>query len=204
MKIAILNYGCGNIGAIPNMLRRFDCDSNIVSSPAELKNAEKIILPGVGAFGHAMNCLRDGEFIDCLNEKVLHEKRPVLGICLGMQLLGNSSEENPDTKGLGWINGEIKKFIPKDKTIKVPHMGWNNIDVKREEHPLLKDLFKSRFYHVHSYHYGDLPEKNILATAHHGYEFPTIIAQDNIMGAQFHPEKSHRYGLQLLKNFAKY
>ena len=204
MSIAIVNYGCGNIGSIPNMLKRCGAQSVIVNTPSELENAEKIILPGVGSFGHAMKCLRDGGFIDVLNHKVLNDGTPILGICLGMQLLGKSSEENPNVEGLSWIEGHLKKFVAADKSIKIPHMGWNHIDAINPAHPLLKNLEDARFYHVHSYHYGDLSQRHILATAHHGYDFPTIIFHDNIMGVQFHPEKSHRYGLQLLKNFVEY
>jgi len=203
-EISILDYGSGNIGSIPNMLKRCGVKSVIVSSADGLKKAKKIILPGVGSFGHAMHCLREGGYINILNQKVVDEKIPVLGICLGMQILGQSSEESPSTEGLCWIDGSLKKFIAADKTIKIPHMGWNHIENKDSTHPLLKDLDKARFYHVHSYHYFDLPIRNILACSHHGYDFPSIIAQDNIMGVQFHPEKSHRYGLQLLKNFANY
>lgn len=204
MTITIVNYGCGNIGSIPNMLRRCGAQSVIVNTPDELINANKIILPGVGAFGYAMDCLTQGGFIDILNRKVVTEKTPILGICLGMQLLGKSSEESTNVAGLSWINGHLRKFVATDNSIKIPHMGWNHIDIQRPNHPLLKYLNDARFYYVHSYHYGDLAKDDIIATAHHGYDFPTIIAHQNIMGVQFHPEKSHRYGLQLLKNFTEY
>lgn len=202
--ISIVNYGCGNIGSIPNMLKRCGVDSVIVDKPEQIQKSEKIILPGVGSFGHAMHRLRDGGYVDVLNEKVLQGKTPVLGICLGMQLLGHSSEEGDSVKGLSWLDGRLKKFVAADKTIKIPHMGWNHINIKAPSHPLLRNLDEARFYHVHSYHYYDLPESNILASSHHGYDFPSIVAQNHIMGVQFHPEKSHRYGVQLLKNFADY
>lgn len=200
--ISILNYGSGNIGAIPNMLKKCGASSRIVSDPAELEMADKILLPGVGAFGRAMENLRGKGFVEMLTKKTLVDKVPTLGICLGMQLLSNGSEENLGVEGLGWIPGKVCKFRFADRKLKIPHMGWNTIKIRRES-PLLKELDGARFYHVHSYHYVlDDPEHE-LASTFYGYDFPSVINKDNIYGAQFHPEKSHRFGLQLLKNFAE-
>ena len=187
------------------MLKRCGASARVVENPDQLQESEKIILPGVGAFGYAMQCLRERGFLGILNEKALNEKVPVLGICLGMQLFAVGSDESLNSEGLGWVDARLEKFKPTDKAIKIPHMGWNEVDIKDITHPLMQNLDQSRFYHVHSYHYVGLSKANVIATAHHGYDFPTVVqAQGNVMGVQFHPEKSHRYGLQLLKNFAEY
>ena len=204
MTLSIINYGCGNIGSIPNMLKRCGATATIANSPDDLRCVSKIILPGVGAFGHAMNNLEKSGFIEPLNQLVCEKKIPILGICLGMQILGESSDESPNIKGLGWIKGHLEHFKVKDFKLKVPHMGWNNVCLKNNTHPVLSGLDDMRFYHVHSYHYNNnLDKETVLGTCKYGYEFPTIIGRDNIIGVQFHPEKSHRHGLQLLKNFAE-
>jgi len=140
--------------------------------------------------------------VQTLERKVLEEKTPILGICLGMQLFAQKSEEGI-LEGLGWIKGEVKKFDFQDDSLKVPHMGWNTIEIKKQDSFLRELPESSRFYFVHSYHFVCKNNDNVLATTNYGYDFPSIIRQGNIFGVQFHPEKSHKFGMQLLKNFAE-
>lgn len=196
----------GNLGSIANMLKRIGYESKITDNLNEIKNAKKIILPGIGHFDKAMNNLKELGFVEILNKKVLEDKIPVLGICLGMQLLANKSEEG-NLSGLGWIHGEVKKFsfggLPENK-LKIPHMGWNLVHLKKDN-PLVNNMYhEPRFYFVHSYHFQCSNEADVLATTYYGYYFPSIIAKSNIIGVQFHPEKSHKFGMKLLKNFVEY
>lgn len=200
--ITIIDYGMGNLGSIRNMLKKAGGDSIISSETDAIKNASKLILPGVGSFDRAMSNLKELDLIKLLNQKVLSDKIPVLGICLGMQLLANSSDEGV-LPGLGWINGHVKKFkIPLASNLKIPHMGWNVVmDIKKN------DLFKSmpheelRYYFVHSYYFDVINKHDIIGETHHGVKFASAVNKDNIYGVQFHPEKSHKFGMQLLKNF---
>jgi glutamine amidotransferase len=201
-KITIIDYGLGNLGSIYNMLRHIGIESQITSNLTEIGNADKLILPGVGAFDHGMKKLNDCTLKELLNYKIKEQFTPVLGICLGMQLLGNSSEEGQE-EGLKWINAVTKRFVFEDATLKIPHMGWNYV-YKSKEHPLLKDMeTDTRFYFVHSYcmHCSDKTDE--LLSCHYGVDFTCAVQHDNIFGLQFHPEKSHRYGMQIFKNFAR-
>lgn len=199
--IVIIDYKTGNVGSILNMLKKIGCDAKISEDIATIKNAEKLILPGVGAFDSGMQNLLDAGLIPMIEDKVKNQNVPILGICLGMQLFMNDSEEGK-LNGLGWIQGSVKKFQFENSEMKIPHMGWNTIEIKKED-TLLKDLPKeTRFYFVHSYHVVCNNEVDILATTNYGYDFDSIIRKENIWGVQFHPEKSHRFGMQLLKNFA--
>jgi glutamine amidotransferase len=202
--ITIIDYGMGNLRSIQNKLERVKVQASISSNPHEIERAEKLILPGVGAFGKGMKNLEDSGLIDLLNKRIKEQHVPILGICLGMQLFCAKSEEG-NVNGLGWINAEIKRFnfenLP-DK-LRIPHMGWNSIKIK-SNHALLDGVPDgSRFYFVHSYHIDKEASQFTTATAHYGYDFPAIIHYDNIWGTQFHPEKSHQAGLQILKNFAE-
>jgi glutamine amidotransferase len=183
------------------MLQKIGSGSIIISSPDDLNLATKIILPGVGHFDFGMNQLRKSGWIDALNHKVIEEKIPVLGICLGMQMMCKSSEEGKES-GLGWIDAEVKKFVLDSPEIKVPHMGWNFVQ------PLHSDtLFQNftetpRFYFVHSYYVQCKNSNEVLAySEYHTQKFVSAFRKENIFGVQFHPEKSHVFGLQLLKNF---
>jgi imidazole glycerol-phosphate synthase subunit HisH len=198
--ITIVNYGMGNLGSLNNMFKKLGIQALVTDKFTDLQNASKIILPGVGAFDNAMINLKQLDFLEILNQKALVEKIPILGICLGMQLLTQRSEEGT-CQGLGWFKGKTIKFnLPEE--LKIPHMGWNSINIKRSN-PLLKDLDnKSRFYFVHSYHVTCDDPTNILTTTSYGINFISMIQHQNIYGAQFHPEKSHRFGMQLLKNFS--
>lgn len=200
--IAIIDYGMGNLGSIKNMLSRIGVESVITSDPKVIAEADRLILPGVGAFDHAMANLDRLGLIPLLNERVLDQKVPLLGICLGMQLLTRGSEEG-SLRGLGWIEAETVRFrFPEDSGLRVPHMGWNTFDVKQRG-TILDDLpGESRFYFVHSYYVRCTDGKSELATTTYGHSFASAVVRDNILGMQFHPEKSHRYGLRLLSSFA--
>jgi len=197
--IVIVDYGLGNLRSIANMLKKSGSDS-VISGDAEVINtASKLILPGVGAFDTAMNELETRGLIEVLNKKVLEQKCPVLGICLGMQLLTGGSEEGVKP-GLGWIPGKARRF-PKATELKVPHMRWNTVRPV-QLHPLLQDIDEaSRFYFVHSYYVTAESESHSLLKTDYGVSFDAGIARDNIMGVQFHPERSHKFGRLLLTNF---
>jgi glutamine amidotransferase len=201
--IVIVQCGLGNTGSILNMLKKAGIIAKIISSPDELTHASKVILPGVGHFDYGMIQLRQNGWIDILNKKVLNEKLPVLGICLGMQMMCRSSEEGKEP-GLGWLDAEVKKFVFESPEIKVPHMGWNFVQ------PLLTDtLFQNftetpRFYFVHSYYVQCKNPFEVLAySEYHTQKFVSAFRKENIFGVQFHPEKSHVFGLQILKNFVQ-
>lgn len=195
----------GNVGSIQNMFKYIGVESKIESNPDKIKDASKILLPGVGSFDTAMKKIREKNLLEVLNEKALKEQVPVLGICLGMQLLTNKSEEG-NFEGLGWIDAQTINFEDKiDKKLKIPHMGWNI--VKESNKSLLTQGFKefgeTRFYFVHSYFVKVEDEKNSILKTQYGIEFDSAIQKDNIFGAQFHPEKSHKFGMKLFENFAR-
>ena len=198
--ITIIDYGMGNLGSIQNMFKRIGVKSQISGELAQIEQAEKILLPGVGAFDQAMKRINESGLREMLDKKATQEKVPVLGICLGMQLLTNSSEEGT-LPGLGWINAKATRIPAKDG-LKVPHMGWNVVKPCNDSKLTAELPQESRFYFVHSYAvHCESPDNAILRSAH-GIEFDAAIQSDNIYGAQFHPEKSHKFGMKLLKNFA--
>ena len=200
--ITILHYGMGNLGSILNMLKRIGVAAEVCERPEELAKASKLLLPGVGAFDAAMQRINGIKGLrEALDRKVLEEKTPILGICLGMQLLTLSSEEG-QLPGLGYIPGLTLRF-PTSADLKVPHMGWNLIQ-EVKTNPLTANLPEEpRFYFVHSYYVKVQDPAHRVATVHYGLDFDAVIQKDHILGAQFHPEKSHRFGMQLLKNFAE-
>jgi len=200
--ITIVDYGVGNLGSILNMLKKVGAKARASSDPDVLRQAEKLILPGVGAFDAGMNKLNETGLVPVLNEIVLEKKVPVIGLCLGMQLMTKRSEEGTEA-GLGWIDAETVrfKFESENAHLKVPHMGWNTLDIRRQ-HPLVSDLGpESRFYFVHSYHIVCADETDVVANTDYGYPLAAVINRGNIMGAQFHPEKSHKFGVKILQNF---
>ena len=202
--IVIIDYGMGNVGSILNMVKKFTKEVEISSSHEVIKKADKFILPGVGSFDNGMKNLANLKLIDLLNEKVLKERKPVLGICLGMQLLTERSEEGI-LDGLKWIEGETIRFRFHDSMrLKVPHMGWNY--VKKVKNSILLENMngESRYYFVHSYYVSCKNEDNAILKTLYGIEFTSALQKDNIFGVQFHPEKSHKFGLQLIKNFVEY
>ena len=203
--ITIIDYEMGNVGSIQNMFKYLGIKSVIESDPDKIKNASKILLPGVGAFDTAMKKIKERNLDEVLNEKVLKEQVPILGICLGMQLLTNSSEEG-ELEGLGLISAKTIGFKQSiKKQLKVPHMGWNTIKIV-QKNPLtlgFEKLDETRFYFVHSYFVKVNDEKNALFKTEYGLKFDSAIVKDNIFGAQFHPEKSHKFGMKLFENFAR-
>lgn len=205
--IAIVDYGMGNLGSIRNMLRKIGAAAQITADPAAIRAADKLILPGVGAFDIAMRNLDTLGLLPVLNEQVLDKGCPVLGICLGVQLLSRDSEEG-QLPGLGWIDAHTRRFRFEEANgsapgaLKVPHMGWNFIQGTRP-HPLLDDLpAEPRFYFVHSYHVLCEQPDDVLMRTHYGIDFTAGVARGNILGTQFHPEKSHKFGMALLRNYA--
>lgn len=199
--ITIIDYGMGNVGSIQNMLKYLGVSSLVTNDPEMIRNAEKIILPGVGAFDAAMERINSSGLRDLLDQKALCDKVPILGICLGMQLLTESSEEG-FSPGLGWIAAKTLRF-PSSDDLKVPHMGWNTVTVSNRSR-LTDELDEdTRFYFVHSYYVKVENEQQSILKTHYGFDFDSAVQKDNIYGVQFHPEKSHRFGKLLFKNFAR-
>jgi glutamine amidotransferase len=202
--IAIIDYGVGNIKAFANIYKNLNIPFRIARSINDLENVTKIILPGVGSFDHAMTSLYNSGMKDKLDELVLEKKLPVLGICVGLQMLAKNSDEGK-LDGLGWLNADVKKFNESKltKLTPLPHMGWNDINIIRDN-PLLKELGKdARFYFLHSYFIRVDNNDIVAATTNYSETFSSVIHQDNIYGIQPHPEKSHQNGIKLLKNFGE-
>ena len=198
--ITIINYGLGNLGSIQNMLKKIGVESVIASNCDEVKKAEKIILPGVGKFDAGMNGIEKANIREVLDYKARCEKVPILGICLGMKLLTEKSQEGT-LPGLGWIDAEVLRFNL-DDNYKIPHMGWNETELVGES-ALTEHLDSARFYFVHSYYVKMRNENETILKTEYGIDFTSAFQHENIYGVQFHPEKSHKYGMQLLKNFSE-
>jgi len=201
--ISIINYGSGNIRAIGNIYDRLRIPYSVAETPDQIEHAEKIILPGVGAFDEAMSKLNDSGLKEALDRKVLVEKKTVLGICVGMQILAKESEEGK-LPGLGWIDAVVKKFdvnkIP--QVPKLPHLGWNSVTAQKPSILLNNIDPENGFYFIHTYYFACNYSQDILATTFYGEDFVSAVNANNIYGTQFHPEKSHSNGVELLKNFA--
>jgi imidazole glycerol-phosphate synthase subunit HisH len=201
--IAIIDYGCGNIRAFENVFKKLNVPIKVASKDEDLADASGLILPGVGAFDFVMQSFNKSGMRDSVERKVFDDETPVLGVCAGMQIMANSSEEG-DEAGLGWIGGTVKHFdtsqIP--FSTKVPHMGWNSIS------PAPSKIFSgivagARYYFVHTYYFAPKISESIIATSNYGSDFASAVANENIIGVQFHPEKSHSAGIELLKNFSQ-
>jgi glutamine amidotransferase len=202
--IVVVDYGVGNLGSIVNMFKKVGVKAVASSDAVTIRDAEKIILPGVGAFDTAMRKFHDTGLVPLIGELVLEKKVPVLGLCVGLQLMTKGSEEG-QLAGLGWFDAETVRFrfSAENAHLKIPHMGWNTAQI-RLQHPLVADWDEeSRFYFVHSYHVVAKDMDAVLAETEYGVTIHSILGRGNIMGVQFHPEKSHRYGMRLLKNFAE-
>ncbi len=202
--VIIIDYGMGNLASIQNMFKSLGVDASITSDPELIRQARKLVLAGVGAFDTGMSNLRRQGLAEALNDKVIREKTPILGICLGMQLFTRSSEEGK-APGLGWLEARTVRFVPQvgQASLKIPHMGWNGV------HPLKPGwLFEglpddARFYFAHSYHVVCDDPSVALSTTQYGYDFLSAVEAGNVYGVQFHPEKSHSYGKILFQNFAR-
>lgn len=201
--ISIIDYGVGNLGSILNMFKKIGVEAKLTTSIDDILNADKLLLPGVGAFDTGISKLKETGYIEALNKKVLVDKTPILGICLGLQLMTKSSEEGT-LPGLGWFDADTVLFKVDTNVFKVPHMGWNDVFIKKPS-PLFNDMYEEpRFYFVHSYYIKSNNPTEVLFTSNYSSEFVCGLQRDNIYGAQFHPEKSHKYGMKLLKNFAEF
>lgn len=203
--ITIVDYGLGNIAAFLNVYKRLNVPAKTARSAAELDDAERIVLPGVGAFDHAMALLEQSGMKSALERKVVEEKVPVVGICVGMQLLADRSEEGA-APGLGWVPGTVRHFrsMPTPPSLPLPHMGWNDVAALPGHDGLFRGLEQeARFYFLHSFYYDCEDPTDRAATAFYGTSFACAVRRDNVWGVQFHPEKSHHFGAMLLKNFAE-
>jgi len=200
--VVIVDYGLGNLGSIKNMLQFIGFDAIISSDKEQISSASKLILPGVGSFDQGMINLNERELIPILNQRVLVDRIPILGICLGMQLFGLKSEEGT-MPGLSWIDQESKKFNPTDfKSFPVPHLGWEYVSFKKRESQLLSGFDEeTKFYFAHSYYVECKNRDEVILEADYIHKFDVGIQKEHILGVQFHPEKSHKYGMQLLTNF---
>jgi imidazole glycerol-phosphate synthase subunit HisH len=199
--IGIVNYGVGNLLSVYNAIDFIGEDVVICNTPEELIYKDKIILPGVGSFKNGMSNLVDRGFYETLEQLVVNEKRPILGICLGMQLMADKSFEGGEHKGFGWIDGDVVPINNQNSKLKIPHVGWNNINIKSEK-CLLSGLPKNPdVYFVHSYYMKCKNNDNVIATCEYGDQLTASISKDNIFGTQFHPEKSQDYGIRILENF---
>jgi len=202
--IGIIDYGIGNIKAFENIYRKLDISVKILKQAEDFKDVTKLILPGVGAFDHAMNTFNNSGMREMTENLIFNAKVPIIGVCVGMQMMALSSDEG-SLPGLGWIDGMVKKFdVAKIKfQTHLPHMGWNDVSVDKSS-PIFKNFPEHpKFYFLHSYYFECRYSKDIIASADYGIDFTCAVNHDNIFGVQFHPEKSHTFGTQLLENFAK-
>lgn len=202
MKVVIVDYGMGNLRSVEKAFRRLGIDSVISSDSSEILSADKLVLPGVGHFNRGMQNIKERKIFDVLYESVLIKKKQILGICLGMQLMTEYSEEG-DCEGLGWIKAKTVKFSFNNNNLKIPHMGWNNLDIQNDISLLKNITGEDSFYFVHSYYVNCENEENVLAKTNYNTKFVSAFYSDNIFGCQFHPEKSHDKGLEIIKNFTE-
>ncbi len=196
--VGIIHYRMGNVTSVKNALEFLGVPVMLVENPKELDQVSHIILPGVGAFHDGMKNLRELGFVDTLSRAVLEEKKPFIGLCLGMQLLASSGDEGGEAEGLNFIPGRVK-HLP-EKSLRIPHVGWNNARVVRKNSIISAE---ADFYFVHSYYFDVTDRETVVAETDYGSTFPSVVAKENIFGTQFHPEKSHVAGLDILKNFSR-
>ena len=201
--IAIVDYGMGNLHSVSKALETVGASVTVTSKADDIRRADKIVLPGVGSFAQGMAHLKSLHLIDALNEQVIGKRKPFLGICLGLQLAAEEGEEHGPTQGLGWLKGKVIRLNAADRSVKVPHMGWNDVEVVSEQ-PLFTNIKNlTSFYFVHSYHFVVEEPDCVAARCEHGITFTAAISKGNIHLVQFHPEKSQSVGLQVLENFLR-
>lgn len=210
MKVAVVDYGMGNLHSVRNAIEMSGGDAVLAKAPEDLRDADRIVLPGVGAFGECVKNLRASGLLESLDEEVRKKGKPLLGICLGMQVLASAGEEMGEHEGLGWIPGRVVRLRVEGKGLRVPHVGWNEV-VLVKEHPVLAKVAKAAkatqrptFYFVHSYAFEPASAEHTVATCDYGYEFTCAVAKDNIIATQFHPEKSQQNGLALVESFLEW
>jgi glutamine amidotransferase len=202
--ITILDYGLGNVGAFANVYKRMNIPARMARTASDLDGAERIVLPGVGAFDHAMNLLDASGMRDALEQKVVEERVPVLGVCVGMQMLAEGSDEG-ERPGLGWIPGRVRHFshVGANQSLPMPHMGWNDVTPALDQRLFAGLEEAARFYFLHSYYFECDEQSDAAAHSLYGAEFACAVRREHVYGVQFHPEKSHHFGAALLSNFAK-
>ncbi|WP_419798407.1 MAG: imidazole glycerol phosphate synthase subunit HisH [Terasakiella sp.] len=211
MSVVIIDYGSGNLRSAEKSFERaareagLGLDVLVSNNPDDVRNADRVVLPGVGAFGDCAQGLRklDG-MLDALNEAVHQQGKPFMGICVGMQLMATRGLEHGTYDGLGWIDGEVVAIEPDDQSLKIPHMGWNELSFEDNSHPLLTDLPHANVYFVHSYQFKTANPAHQLATVGYGGDVTAVVGKDNMVGTQFHPEKSQAIGLKVITNFLKW
>lgn len=203
--IVIVDYGMGNLHSVQSKIESLKYEAIISSRVEDIENASKLILPGVGSFARGIENIREYGLLEILNKKALLDKTPILGICLGMQLLTNFSEEG-DAEGLSWVEGETRKFTfgNGEAKLRIPHVGWNTTSVRKKSVLFDNIPDNKRYYFTHSYYVACKGDETLVATTNYGYEFASVVQKDNIYGTQFHPEKSHQHGLQMIDNFLKH
>jgi glutamine amidotransferase len=201
--IAIVDYGLGNVQAFANIYRRLNIAASLVTTPTELRKADRVILPGVGAFDWALTRLNESGMRNALDECAANADKPILGVCVGMQMMARRSDEG-QMEGLGWIGGEVKKFDVSGwpQQTKLPHMGWNDVRLRADSALFADMTVDTRFYFLHSYYFAAESEDAVLAVTDYNGPFASSVRSNNVYGVQFHPEKSHSWGIRLLQNFA--
>ena len=203
MSICIIDYGLGNISSIFNSIRHIKYDPIVSCKLDDIDSCSHIILPGVGSFKKAMELLNEKQLIPILEEQVIKKKKPILGICLGMQLFATYSKENGHSKGLNWISGGVEELDSNEKELPIPHIGWNEV-IFNSRSNLFNEKKNKDFYFLHSYHFEVKNKDYITGVCHYGKNITAVIEKDNIFGTQFHPEKSHDSGIEVIKKFIKY
>lgn len=200
MSVAIIDYGMGNVASVQKAFLSIGVPAIITCDKIEIQNSKYIVLPGVGAFKQGMDNLRKANLVEVLNNEILINNKPFLGICLGMQLIAERGTEVEDCNGLGWIKGSVLKIH--EQELRVPHLGWN--DISTDPHSIIKDFDKQDFYFIHSFHFNVLDKNEIAATVEYGNKYVAAIQRKNILAVQFHPEKSQNAGINLLKKFIQH
>lgn len=203
--IAIIDLGMSNIKSVANALEFIGADICLTSAHKEIRDADRLVFPGQGTFGDCMKAIKSLDLFDLLNEEVLVNRKPFLGICLGMQILADCSHENGLHNGFGWIPGTVERLKDKDKTLRLPHVGWNTVNFQGKAHPLFRGVSNGTdFYFVHSYHFNCNDKEYIATESEYGENFTSAVYKDNIFATQFHPERSQSNGLKILTNFLRW